>query len=56
MNTKDSNKMGPIAEQSNWLDRGRGDPSLNPGKGYYGNGELSIICIDDYSPQPQVWI
>ena len=34
-------KPGPIAEQSNSLDHGRGDPSLNPGEGCYGEFELS---------------
>ena len=34
-------KAGPIAERSNSLDRGQGDPSSNPGEGCYGDGELS---------------
>ena len=34
-------KEGPIAEQSNLLNSGWGDPSLNPGEGCYGDGELS---------------
>ena len=38
---KGLNKPGPIAERSNLLDRGRGDPSLNPGEGCYGEFKLS---------------
>ena len=34
-------KPGPIAERSNSLDHGWGDPSLNPGEGCYGELELS---------------
>ena len=33
------NEAGPIAERSNSLDRGRGDPSSNPGEGCYWDGE-----------------
>ena len=38
-------KPGPIAEQSNSLDHGRGDPSLNPGEGCYGEFEQYIRRI-----------
>ena len=34
---------GPIAERSNSLDRGQGDPSSNPGEGSYGDGKQRII-------------
>ena len=41
LNLNPKEQPGPIAEQSNLLDRGRGDPSLNPGEGCYGEFELS---------------
>ena len=36
---------GAIAERSNPLDRGRGYPSSNPGKGCYGDVEQFILHI-----------
>ena len=38
--TRITNKPGPIAERSNLLDHGRGDPSSNPGEGCHGEFEL----------------
>ena len=42
---------GPIAERSNSLDRGRGDPSSNPGEGSYGDGGRYIRRIASYISQ-----